>query len=343
MNQPFDPARRDAMQMLAMPLVFGALARVATAQDAPPAAPASPPRVDVDATPYPSFAEDPSLRGTIRCVGSSSVGILLNAIRPGFRQSQPDIDIEVISSGSTTGPKSLAAGESLLAPMSRPMTAAELELVAKARKGTVDWIDIAVDAIAVCVNAKNPLTRLSLKDLDRVFGRERRRGGAPAVKWSEIGVAGSPISERTMTLFGMGPSSGSYGLVQDVVLQGGPFRTSVNEELVSSSVVQAVATDPQAIGYCSVIFDSARVRKLEIEALDGSGFVGPTDEAVRSGRYPLSRALRLYFVREELAKSPAARKFLQFVVSQDGQEIIDDLGQKMLAPKDARTMSAKVS
>jgi phosphate transport system substrate-binding protein len=163
------------------------------------------------------------------------------------------------------------------------------------------------------------------------------------VKWSEIGVAGSPISERTMTLFGMGPSSGSYGLVQDVVLQGGPFRTSVNEELVSSSVVQAVATDPQAIGYCSVIFDSARVRKLEIDALDGSGFVGPTDEAVRSGRYPLSRALRLYFVREELAKSPAARKFLQFVVSQDGQEIIDDLGQKMLAPKDARTMSAKVS
>lgn len=339
MNQPFDPARRDAMQMLAIPLavpfMLGALSRIASAQDAPP--------VDVDATPYPSFSEDRALRGTIRCVGSSAVGILLNAVRPGFRESQPDIDIEVISSGSGSGPKSLAAGESLLATMSRPMTAAELELVAKSRKGTVDWIDIAVDAIAVCVNVKNPLTRITLKDLDRAFGRERRRGGAPAVKWSEIGVAGASVSDRTITLFGMGPGSGSHGLVQDVVLQGGPFRTSVNEEPVSSSVVQAVATDPQALGYCSVIFDSTRVRKLEIEALDGSGFVGPTDDAVRSGRYPLSRALRIYFVREELAKSPAARKLLQFIVSQDGQEIIDDLGQKMLAPKDARAMSAKVS
>ena len=85
-----------------------------------------------------------------------------------------------------------------------------------------------------------------------------------------------------------------------------------------------------------------QLRKLEIEATDGSGFVAPTDDAIRSGRYPLSRALRVYFVREELANSPAARKFLQFTLSQDGQEIIGDLGQKTLAPKDAHAMFAKV-
>ena len=337
MNQPFDRDRRDAMQMLAMPVLFGALSRISVAQDAPAA-----PRVDADATPYPSFIEDPALRGTVRCVGSSSVGILLNAIRPGFRESQSQIEIEVISSGSANGPRALAAGECLLAPMSRPMSKSEIEQVAKARKGTVDWIDIAIDAIAVCVNVKNPLARISPKDLDRVFGRERRRGGPPVSKWADIGVTGAPIADRTITLFGMGPSSGSHGLVQDVILQGGPFRTSVNEELVSSSVVQAIATDPEAIGYCSVIFESSRVRRLEIEMLDGSGFAAPTDEGIRSGRYPLSRALRLYYVREDVARSPAARKFLQFIVSQDGQEIIEDLGQKTLAAKDARAMFEKV-
>ena len=157
-----------------------------------------------------------------------------------------------------------------------------------------------------------------------------------------MGVRDPLIADRTITLFGMGAGTGSSGIVQETVLQGGAFRTSVNEEPVSSSVMQAIATDPTAIGYCSVLFDSVRVRKLEIESVDGGGFIAPTDEAIRSGRYPLSRALRLYFVRESLPKSPAARKLLQFLVSQDGQEIVEDLGQKTLAPKDAHAMFAKV-
>jgi phosphate transport system substrate-binding protein len=330
--------RRDAIAAIAAPLAVLALPRFVHAQDG--ATP--PPQVDVDATPFPSFMEDGAVAGTVRCVGSSSVGLLLNALRPGFRESQDKIEIEVISSGSANGPKALASREALLAPMSRPMKPDEIKAVESARKGTVDFIDLAIDAIGICVHAKNPMTRATLKDLDRIFGRERRRGGAAAVKWSDVGVTGSSISDRTIALFGMGPGTGSNGLVQDVVLQGGAFRTSVNEEPVSSSVVQAIATDPQSIGYCSVLFDSSRVRKLEIETLDGSGFVAPTDELIRSGRYPLARALRVYFVREELAKSPAARKFLQFTLSQDGQDIIEELGQKTLAPKDAHAMFAKV-
>lgn len=333
-----DITRRNALAAIGTPLAALAFSRLVHAQDG--AKPAPP--VDVDATPFPSFVEEGAIAGTVRCVGSSSVGLLLNALRPGFRESQEKVQIEVISSGSASGPKALASRQALLAPMSRPMKPDEIKAIESARKGTVDFVDIAIDAIGICVNAKNPMARVTMKDLDRIFGRERRRGGAAAVKWADVGVTGSPISDRTITLFGMGPGTGSNGLVQDVVLQGGAFRTSVNEEPVSSSVVQAVATDPQAIGYSSVLFDSSRMRKLEIEATDGSGFVAPTDEAIRSGRYPLARALRVYFVREELANSPAARKFLQFTLSQDGQEIIGELGQKTLSPKDAHAMSAKL-
>lgn len=313
-------------------------------------APAKPADIDVDAVaqPYPAYAEEPSVKGTVRCVGSSAVGLVLNAIRPGFRESQPEITVEMISSGSSSGPAALASGASDLAPMSRAMRRSEIEAIEKSRKGTVDWIDIAIDAIAICVHVKNPLTRISLVDLDRVFGRERRRGGAPAVKWSDVGVRDAALADRQITLFGMGAGTGSNGIVQEVVLMGGPFRTTVNEEPVSSSIVQAVATDPQSIGYSSVLFESVRVRKLEIECVDAEGrgtgtFAAPSDEAIRSARYPLSRALRLYFVREELPKRPATRKFLQFLLSQDGQEIIGDLGQKTLSPKDAHAMHAKLA
>lgn len=255
-----DITRRSAIAAIGAPFAALALARLARAQDA---AKAEQP-ADVDATPFPSFIEEGALAGTVRCVGSSSVGLLLNALRPGFRESQERIEIEVISSGSASGPKALASREALLAPMSRPMKPDEIKAIESARKGTVDFIDIAIDAIGICVNARNPMTRVTLRDLDRIFGRERRRGGAAAVKWSDVGVTGSSISDRTIALFGMGPGSGSNGLVQDVVLQGGAFRTSVNEEPVSSSVVQAVATDPQAIGYCSVLFESSQIGRAHV-------------------------------------------------------------------------------
>ena len=339
--------RRRALAAIAVPAAMLALPlRGARAQDAAapavPPDPAAVPRVDVDGTPYPAFVADASIEGTVRCVGSSSVGLVLNAMRTGFRGDQPSISIEVVSSGSGTGPKALASGEADIAPMSRAMKPSEIEEVERARKGKVDFVDLAVDAIAIGVHVRNPLTRISLRDLDRVFGRERRRGGAPALKWSDIGVRDGVLDDRTITLFGMGAGSGSNGIVQEVVLQGGPFRTAVNEEPVSSSVVQAIATDPESIGYCSVVFDSVRVRQLAIEALDGSGFIAPTEEAIRSGRYPLARPLRLYFVRESLAARPAVRKLLQFVVSQDGQEIVGRGGQKTLSPAAAREGFAKV-
>lgn len=290
---------------------------------------------DVDASPYPRFIEDRSIKGTVRCVGSSSVGLMLNTVRTAIRDAQPGIELVVESSGSGAGPKALAEGKADLAPMSRAMRPAEIAEIEKARGAKVGYVEVAVDAIAICVNRANPMTRISLKDLDRVFGRERRRGGGPAVVWGDIGVRDTKLSGERIELFGMGPGTGSNGIVSEIVLDGGPFRTSVNEEPVASSVVQAVATDPLAIGYCSAYFEAARVRQLEVEALDGSGFVAPTEANIRSGRYPLARSMRIYYVDDPKAFSPAARQFLRFLVSEDGQELIADMGQKALGPEQA--------
>jgi phosphate transport system substrate-binding protein len=306
-----------------------------------------PPReeVDVDQSPYPRFVADPTLKGTVRCVGSSAVGLILNAIRQDFNESEPGIELQIVSSGSGDAPKMLASGQSDLAPMSRAMKPDEIALVEKTRGCKVEYVDIAIDAIAITVNRRNPLMQASMKDLDRLFGRERRRGGSPAMTWGELGLTDDAWRDSRVMLFGMGPKSGSHGIVQEIVLQGGTFRTSINEEPVSSSVVQAVATNPAAIGYCSAYFvDRApRARALLLEATDGSGFVGPTDEAVRSGRYPLSRSLRIYFVRDPARPNPAATQFLRFLVSEDGQWAIGELGQRKISPVQAHASFAALS
>jgi phosphate transport system substrate-binding protein len=319
----------------------------APAAEAPaePAVHADTDAIDIDQSPYPRFVADPSIKGTVRCVGSSAVGLILNAIRKDFNSAEPDIELEIVSSGSGEAPKMLASGESDLAPMSRAMKPEEITMVEKARGCKLEFIDIAIDAIAVCVHRQNPLTQLSMAELDRIFGRERRRGGAPAVVWSDLGIATQPLAGSKLLLFGMGAKTGSHGIMQEIVLKGGAFRSSVNEEPVSSSVVQAVATNMEAIGYSSAYFveRTPRVRALMLEATDGSGFVGPTDEAVRSGRYPLSRSLRIYFLRDPKRPNPAAMQFLRFLVSDDGQWAIGELGQRKILPEQAHAYFRKLS
>jgi phosphate transport system substrate-binding protein len=292
---------------------------------------------DVDSGPYPRFDADPSITGPVRCIGSSAVGLVLNAMRGDFAQAAPGIQLEVISSGSGDAPKRLAAGESDLAPMSRAMRPDEIALIEKARGCKVEYVDIAFDAIAICVNRKNPTTQLSMRDLDRVFGRERRLGGDPALTWGDLGLRDADWVDAKPVLFGMGSNTGSNGIVQESVLKGGAFRTSVNEEPVASSVVQGIAANTFAIGYCSAYFvDRApRVRALKLEATDGSGFVELNDATIRSGRYPLSRRLRIYYVRDPVRPNPAAMQFLRFLVSDDGQWVIGALGQRQIAPEQA--------
>lgn len=339
--------RRAAFGVLAAPFLapLALAARELRAQDAegdggaPPAL-ATPP-VDPDASNYPVFTPVDGLAGTVRCVGSSSVGLLLNAIRPEFRDAQEAIEVEVVSSGSTSAVAALADGAADLAPTSRPLRAEEIARIEKATGAKVGFIDIAIDAIAFCVNRRNPIEMLSLGELDRAFGRERRRGGAPATVWRDLGVADAKFAERKIVLFGTTPGGGSYGLVRETVLQDGAFRTSVNEEPVSSSVIQAIATDPYALGYCSWTFKAVRVRQLALQSETGGDFVPPSEESIRSGRYPLARPLRIHYL-EGARTRPAARQFLRFLLSQDGQEAVRGLDQLVIDPALARAEFARL-
>jgi len=346
-------SRRDAIALLGVPLVLaGCVMKTIPNPAAPPPDPAPEPHADAIGA-YPIFQPQPGLTGTVVCEGSSAVGLILNAMLADLREAQPGITLEIVSAGSGAAARALAEGRCDLAPMSRPMTAEERERVEKSRGIPVRSIDIALDAIAICVNVDNPLERIGMQDLDRILGRERKHGGPPVTRWADVGVAG-PIGELPIVAVGMGPDSGSNGLVRDVVLKGGSFRTAVIEEPVASAVMQSIAADRAAIGYCSVFFAAgratrpdvpirpSRTRVLALEAADGSGFVLPDDESIRSGRYPLARSMRIYFAFDPARPNAAARQLMRFLVSEDGQEILGHLGQKTLSPAQAHEMFRRI-
>lgn len=93
-------------------------------------------------------------------------------------------------------------------------------------------------------------------------------------------------------------------------------------EPVASSIVQAIATEDNAIGFASHFLAAARTETLAIAQNDAGPYVLPTAEHSGDGSYPLARKLFIYVNRAPgMALSPLTREFLRFICSAQWQEI----------------------
>lgn len=110
--------------------------------------------------------------------------------------------------------------------------------------------------------------------------------------WRDLGLTGE-WGPRRVLRYGRNSASGTYGFFKQQALCGGDFLPQVNELPGSASVVQAVATSNQAIGYASIGFRASGVKMLPLAA-QGEAYVAPTVDNIRSGRYPYARYLYIY-------------------------------------------------
>jgi phosphate transport system substrate-binding protein len=235
----------------------------------------------------------------------------------------PDVTLQVTAVLTSIGPVALLEGRADIVPMSRPLTPEEVQSFA--RKYGYPPTEIKVAADALVIDKKNPVTGLTLGQLDGIFSRTQRRGGSSIETWGQAGLS-TEWANRRITLYGYGPDDGAHQIFQQQVLDGGEFRLSLRVEGGGSSIVQVVAADPGAIGFASIFFACKRVRIVPLAGTDGR-FYAPTEENVRSRKYPLSRFLYIYVnkpPRQPLG-GPAA-EFLLFLLSREGQQIVADGG-----------------
>jgi phosphate transport system substrate-binding protein len=123
-------------------------------------------------------------------------------------------------------------------------------------------------------------------------------------------------------LYGRNSVSGTYGYFKKVALCKGDYKSSVNEQPGSASVVQSVATSLNGIGYSGIGYKTSSVRALPLSK-KGTNYVEATPESALAGKYPLSRALYVYVNKapgKELA--PLEREFIKLIMSKQGQEIV---------------------
>ncbi len=276
----------------------------------------------VDAA-IPAYVKKDGISGRIQSVGSDTLANLMTLWNEEFRRLYPNIELQVQAAGSSTAPPALVEGSSNLGPMSRAMQEKEIQAFEKRHGYKPTAIRVAIDALAVYVHKDNPLTQLTLPEVDAIFSSTRRCGHPEEIKkWGQLKLADS-WKEQSILLYSRNSVSGTYGYFKEAALCKGDFKNTVNEQPGSSSVVQSVTTSLSSIGYSGIGYRTSGVRSLALAKKSGQPYIEATADNAISGKYPLSRYLYVYVNKHpNKPLAPHVKEFLHLVLSKQGQEIV---------------------
>jgi len=271
----------------------------------------------------PEYERTSGVSGNLSSVGSDTLANLMTLWAEDFKRVYPNVNIQIQAAGSSTAPPALTERTSNIGPMSREMKDNEIEAFESRYGYKPTAIPVAIDALAVYVHKDNPIAGMTIPQVDAIFSSNQRCGGAAGIdSWGDLEMRGA-WERRDIQLFGRNSVSGTYGYFKDVALCDGDFKSNVNEQPGSASVVQSVSTSINGIGYSGIGYRTSSVRAVPIAKSAGSEFFEATPENSVAGNYPLARFLYVYVNKEpNKPLPPLEREFVKLILSKTGQEVV---------------------
>lgn len=271
----------------------------------------------------PVYEKTTGVSGNLSSVGSDTLANLMTLWAEEFKRNYPSVNIQIQAAGSSTAPPALTEGTSNMGPMSRKMKDGELEAFEKKYGYKPTEVKVAIDALALYVHKDNPITGLTIEQIDAIFSSTRKCGGKDdIVKWGQLGLTGD-WAEKPLQLYGRNSVSGTYGYFKEHALCKGDFKNNVNEQPGSASVVQSVTASENGIGYSGLGYRTSGVKAVPLAKKAGAEFVEANEENALKGKFPLSRFLLIY-VNKAPGKPlpPLEYEFIKMVLSNAGQQIV---------------------
>jgi phosphate transport system substrate-binding protein len=169
-------------------------------------------------------------------------------------------------------------------------------------------------ALVIVVNARNPIRYLSIDQVRKVFDGTMRN-------WKDIGgrdLEIHPVVRKPGKFSGVGYSTRLliYGDTDHV------YGDNVIPVAATAEVEDVVARDESAIGFSDVM--SAK-KNPGIAVLPLENII-PDKASIATGRYSLFRPLFLVVRKEYAVSNPSIQKFIDFVLSPEGQAIVSEEG-----------------
>ena len=242
-----------------------------------------------------------TLSGAVATNGSTSMEEVMGVLTEQFTNDNPDVSVTYDPTGSGTGIEAAANGTADIGLSSRALTDEE---IASGLVGT----EVALDGIAVIVNANSPVADLTVEQIAQIFTGE-------ITDWSEVGGDAGEIA-----CIGREANSGTRDGFESITDT--KDACVLSQELNSTgAVIQAVSSSPNAIGYASL---SAVEGQEGIKAITVGG-VACTEETVKDGTYEIQRPF-VFVTKEGTELSEAAQAFFDFATSADASELISGAG-----------------
>jgi phosphate transport system substrate-binding protein len=290
----------------------------------------------------PAYTTVEGVSGNINSIGSDTLNNLMTFWAEGFATAYPIVNVQIEGKGSTTAPPALIEGTAQLGPMSREMKKDEIDAFEKKYGYKPTQVKVCIDALAVFVHKDNPLTSLTMAQVDGLFSSTFKHGGKEIKNWGSLGLTGA-WATKPISLYGRNSASGTYGYFKEVALKKGDYKSSVKEQPGSSGVVQGVSSDLASVGYSGHGYLTAGVKALPLgESADK--LVDGSYANCLNGTYPLSRFLFVYV--NKVPGRPLdtlTLEFLKFVLSKDGQDIVVKDGYYPLTAEAAAQALADLS
>lgn len=211
--------------------------------------------------------------------------------------------------GSSTGFTALKSKSIDMAMASRPIRDKERDEF-KSQGRTVKETILAYDALSIVTHPSNPVKKLTKEQLKKIFTGEIKN-------WSELGGNNLPIK-----LIIRDTKSGTYAFMKSHVMDGKDYDPNAIMEESNSGIIQAVSQNQGSIGYVGLAYVEYIVSTVAV-SFDGKTYYQPTFKTAMEKKYPILRALYLYY---DSAMEAKVAVFKNFALSSTGQKVATHKG-----------------
>jgi len=234
---------------------------------------------------------------TITLAGSTAFQPFAEKLAEHYLLTHKDVQINVQGGGSAVGVQSALSGSAQIGMADLLKLPDEAKVLASTT--------VARDGIAIVVNPKNGVTNLSKDQARDIFSGK-------ISNWKDVGGLNAPIR-----IISREEGSGTRRSFDNLVL--GDTALAINALFQNSNgtIREAVASDPNAIGYVSIGLVDNRVKAV---AYDGTL---PLNENVKKGVYLLARPV-FFLTKGDI--NPKTKEFIDYVLSAEAQNILEKEG-----------------
>ncbi|MFT5138864.1 MAG: phosphate transport system substrate-binding protein [Lysobacterales bacterium] len=316
--------------------------------------------------PLPDYIPDQTVSGVIRNYGNAYGG-LLKKWEDGFRDFHPGIQFDDTLPTSDAAFPALITGVTDLAPNGSEASLTETLGFFEVHGHHPTAITVASGSfdtegrspgIVVFVHKDNPITQLSLAQLDGIFGAQRNgglrgfqwtledaRGPEKDIRsWGQLGLEGQ-WQDQLINTYGHAPSGAARFFQHRILKNSNKWNPNFQGYVETGSKmigetdrqtqyggIQYMLTNKLAndrFGIAWTIMPQAQgiegIKALALGRSEDGPFVYPDVESFQSRTYPLVRNIYIYLNRAPgEAVADRFREFLRYILSAQGQALVAD-------------------